>query len=220
MAYPHTGSILTAGGDNKGANTTRTSVSTNIIIVVDGNPVGAIKQISINEQRTIEQIKEIGTDGSVDSVPKSATKITGDCQRVRFDNLRVATAFSRGFVHVAAQRVPFDILILDIFGATEDEQGNIDPSGVVTTVLKNVWINKLDTRYNSDDYIITEGMGFEAEFIYSYVGNGQSATNAVSARPLNFIDNDPFEKQADLGKRRGALDAAGLINVVDSIATT
>lgn len=211
MVYPHTGSQLTSSG----RNTTRTGVSTNIIIQVDGNPVGAITNINYDESRGIQQISEIGTAGHIDSVPKESTRVTGNCTRTRFDNLRIAAAFSRGFIHVAAQRVPFDILILDIFGATENDSGFEGADGVITTVLKNVWINKIGTKYSANDFVIVEDMSFEAEHIYSFMGSGNQVVPAVNARQLQIIDNDPFEKQADLGLRRGALDAAGLINVVD-----
>jgi hypothetical protein len=214
MAYPHTQSQLT---DNEGRNTTRTAVSTQIIIQVDGNPIGAITDLNYSESRTIAQIDEVGTDGHIDSVPKSSTSISGSCNRTRFDGLRVASAFSRGFVHVHSQRIPFDIVILDIFAADEDDDGFNGSDGVVTTVIKNVWINKIDTKYASSDFVIVDTMGWEAEHIYSYLGQNNQATPAPFARQLSIIDNDAFERQADIGGRRGSLDAAGLINVVDSV---
>jgi|SRR5690606_5541331 len=214
MVYPHTGSILT----DAGRNVTRTGVSTQIIIQVDGNPVGAVKSLSINETRDIAMIAEVGTDGFIDSVPKSSTKVNGACKRTRFDNLRIASAFSRGFVHVAAQRIPFDIVILDIFAADEDDADGFNASdSVITTVIKNVWISKIGVSYNSDDFVIVEDLDWQAEHIYSYLGQGQSAAPAPFARQIPIIDNDAFERQADLGQRRGALDAAGLIKVVDSV---
>jgi hypothetical protein len=215
MVYPHTGSILT--GDN-GRNTTRTGVSTQIIIQVDGNPIGAIQTINYNESRGIRMIDEVGTDGHIDSVPNKSTSVSGDCTRVRFDNLRMAAAFSRSFVHVSAQRVPFDIVILDIFAADENDADGFNGSdNVITTVVKNVWINKLGVTYSSQDFVISETMGWEAEHIYSFVGQGGNVVPAANARQIPIIDNDKFERAADIGKRRGALDAAGLINVVDNI---
>lgn len=214
MAYPHTGSTLTEAG----RNVTRTGVSTNIIIQVDGNPIGAIQSLSIKENRAIEMIDEVGSDGHIDSVPKSSTDVEGSCKRVRFDNLRIATAFSRGFVHVSAQRIPFDIIILDIFAADEDDADGFNGSdGVITTVIKNVWISNIGVSYGADNFIITEDLDWKAETIYSYLGQGQQAAPAPFARQLQVIDNDAFEKQADIGQRRGSLDAAGLIKVVDSV---
>lgn len=214
MVYPHTGSILT----DAGRNVTRTGVSTQIIIQVDGNPIGAVQSLSIKEDRGIQTIDEVGTDGHIDSVPNKSTDITGDCKRIRFDNLRIATAFSRGFVHAAAQRIPFDIVILDIFAADEDDADGFNAAdNVITTVIKNVWIRSLSVAYSATDFVISEDMSWVAEHIYSYLGQGQNAAPAPEARQIPIIDNDAFERQADLGQRRGALDAAGLIKVVDSV---
>jgi hypothetical protein len=214
MSYPHTGSILT----DAGRNVTRTGVSTEIIIQVDGNPIGAIQTISYKEDRAIHMIDEVGTDGHIDSVPQKATDISGDCTRVRFDNLRMASAFSRGYIHAASQRIPFDIVILDIFAADEDDAGSFEASdNVITTVIKNVWIRNLGVTYTANDFVISETMSWVAEHIYSYLGQGQNVVPASNARQIPIIDNDTFERQTDLGKRRGALDAAGLINVVDNI---
>jgi len=218
MVYPHTQSIL----EDAGRNVTRTAVSTQIIIQVDGNPIGAIKTLGINENRSIKMIDEVGTDGHIDSVPDKSTDIEGDCKRTRFDGLRIASAFSRGYVHAAAQRIPFDIVILDIFAADEDDADGFNAAdNVITTVIKNVWISKIGVNYSSDDFVIVEDMGWKAERIFSYLGQGNSSVpSAAAARQIPIIDDDPFERQADIGERRGALDAAGLINVVDSIVGT
>lgn len=214
--YPHTGSQLL--DPETGRNVTRTGVSTNIIIQVDGNPVGAIQNLNIKEDRSIQPIDEVGTDGHIDSVPNKSTDVSGDCKRIRFDNLRIATAFSRGFVHAAAQRIPFDIVILDIFGADEDDADGFNQAdNVITTVIKNVWIRSISVAYQAGDFVISEDMAWVAEHIYSYLGQNNSAVPAPSARQFQIIDDDAFERQADIGARRGALDAAGLIKVVDSV---
>ena len=214
MVYPHTGSILT----DAGRNVTRTGVSTEIIIQVDGNPIGAIQSISYKEDRNIHMIDEVGTDGHIDSVPQKSTDISGDCTRVRFDNLRMASAFSRGFIHAASQRIPFDIVILDIFAADESDADGFNGSdNVITTVIKNVWIRNLGVTYTVSDFVISETMSWVAEHIYSYLGQGQNVVPAANARQIPIIDNDTFERATDIGQRRGALDAAGLINVADNI---
>lgn len=214
MVYPHSGSILT----DAGRNVTRTAVSTNIIIQVDGNSIGAIDSFSIDESREIAQIAEVGTDGFIDSVPSKATVVSGSCKRVRFDNLRVAAAFSRGFVHVSSQRIPFDIVILDTFAADEDDADGFNGAdNVVTTVIKNVWINRISHAYQANNYVISEDMSWKAEHIYSYLGQGNPVVPATNARQIPVIDYDTFERSADIGNRRGALDAAGLINVVDQV---
>lgn len=214
--YPNTGSILTA---ESGRNQTRTAVSTNIIIEVDGQAVGGIQNISVNETRSIKMIDEVGTDGHIDSVPQKSTDIEGSCQRVRFDNLRIAAAFSRGFIHAASQRIAFDIQIKDVFAAAQALDGPPDAARTLTTTLKNVWIKSLKVNYRADDFVITDDMDFAAEHIYSTLGSSDRsvALNPNGGRSINVIDNDPFEGQADTGKRRGALDASGLLLAVDTI---
>ena len=97
---PNTNSTLTLPN---GVNKTSTSLSTNMIILVNNTAVGAIQSMAISEKRQIRMIDEVGTDGHVDSVPVSSTNITGTCQRIRFDRLRITEAFSRGFLHAASQ---------------------------------------------------------------------------------------------------------------------
>lgn len=214
MVYPHSGSILTESG----RNVTRTGVSTQIIIQVDGNAIGAIQSINYKEDRNIKMIDEVGTDGHIDSVPQKSTDISGECTRIRFDNLRMAAAFSRGFIHASSQRIPFDIVILDIFAADENDADGFNGSdNVITTVIKNVWIRSLGVTMTSADFTISETMGWVAEHIYSYIGQGGNVVGATTGRQLPLIDNDIIEKQADIGQRRGSLDAAGLINVTEKV---
>lgn len=205
MVAPNTQSIIE---DQDGRNRTGTSVSTNIIIEVDGNPVGAIKSLNVDESRTITQIDEVGTDGHIDSVPSKSTNISGSCQRVRYDNLRIAAAFSRPYIHVAAQRIPFNIVIKDIFASS-------DPNTVLITTIKNVWISKISYTYSADDFVIIENMDWEAETIYSQINNNNAVTNVDGARNLPLQTVNPFELAADRGDRRGALDAAGLLVAIN-----
>jgi hypothetical protein len=213
---PNTGSQWLAGG----ANSTRTALSTNIIIQVSGTPVGAVSKLTINENRGIQMIDEVGTDGHIDSAPNKSTDIEGSCSRTRFDGLRIAAAFSRGFVHVHAQRTPFDIVILDIFAADANNTGlaSLNKANLITTVIKNVWISKIGYSYNAGDFIITEDLDWKAETIYSYVGQNQPAFQGTDAsRQVGAIYN-VFEKEADIGNRRGALDGPGLIREIDNVA--
>jgi hypothetical protein len=208
MVDLNTGSIIQ--GD-AGENKTVTSVSTNIIIKVGNIAVGAIKSLSVNEARRITMIDEVGTDGHVDSVPSQSTNITGSCSRTRFNNLRIAAAFGRDFIHVHAQRIPFDIDIIDTFAG-------IDEGTHIITTIKNVWISKISTTYRSDDFVIMDDMDWEAEAIYSTLG----ATNNVvpgpaGTRNLTPIQLNDFERAADRGLRRGALDGFGLLQEMSSI---
>lgn len=203
----NTGSTLTLGS---GQNKTSTGISTHILITVAGTPVGAIQSMQVSESRQIKMIDEIGTDGHIDSVPIKSTDIKGNCQRIRFDRLRVAEAFSRGFIHVASQRYPFDIVIID-------RQKN-DTSNHISTVIKNVWITGIDTTYNAENWIITETMQWEAETISSIVANSglNVAQGGEIGQPFSIID---IERQTDIGAngRRGSLDASGLIDLADGV---
>lgn len=201
-------SIQSDAGENK----TFTSVSTNIIIKVGDNPVGAIRSLSVNEARRITMLDEVGTDGHIDSVPSQSTNITGSCQRTRFDNLRILTAFSRGFVHIASQRIPFDIDIIDTFAGP-------DASTHITTTIKNVWVSKVAVTYRSDDFVIVEDMDWEAEAIYSFLGSptNNAVPGAAGGRNLVVRDTNVFERETDRGLRRGALNGFGLLQEFSAV---
>lgn len=197
LLTPQTGSILEVNGHNS----TRTGLSTNIVIKVGNTAVGAIQNISVREQRTITMVDEVGTDGHADSAPTKSTDISGDCKRIRFDRLRVTEAFSRGFMHVHAQRIPFDIDIID--------KWNGDGSNSVITTIRNVWIQSIGYSYDAGNFIITDDMAFVAEAIYSVVNGNQNAANG-GARGVQF-QNNSVERLADRGALRGSLDQPGLI---------
>ena len=143
-----------SGGEGKSG--TATHLSTNIAILIEGVAVGAVQKLSINESRSIKMVNEVGTDGSIDSAPTASTEISGDCSRIRFNRQRIAEAFLRGYVHVSAQRVPFDIVIMDNFQGSDD-------SNIVITTLRNVWIKSISYSYESESFIISENMSFVCE---------------------------------------------------------
>lgn len=105
MTYPTSGSIL-----DKGINS---SLSTQITIKVGPTTVGAIQSATIRQDREVAVHEEIGTDGVVDSHPKNAAKVSMEVERIVFDQLRLTEAFARGFINLQAQRIPFDIQIID-----------------------------------------------------------------------------------------------------------
>lgn len=183
-----------------GLNKTSTAISTNIIIKVGPHAVGAVQDLQITEQRNVQTIDEVGTDGHIDSVPNKSTDITGSCKRIRFDRMRIAEAFGRGFVHVASQRIPFDIVIIDNWNGDND-------SAIITTI-KNVWIEKIDYTYGVNDWIVSDNMSWKAETIYSTLANGNVAVGGEINRPFGV---DSIERATDVGGRRGALDAPGLL---------
>jgi len=145
-ATRNTNSALT---DVNGNNRTATHLATNIIIKVGNNVVGAVQTLTITEARNIKMIDEVGTDGHIDSAPTASTDISGNCTRVRFDKQRIADAFSRDYVHVSAQRIPFDIEIHDIF---QDENVN----NAIITTIKNVWIKEISYDYSATDWVISD----------------------------------------------------------------
>ncbi len=211
---PRTNSRFTdpslSGDGGQGFNKTGISLSTMILISVGNQPVGAIQELSITESRDVRKIAEVGTDGIIDSAPSKAAEISGNCSRIRFDRLRIAEAFGRGFTHVHAQRIPFDITITDFFAG--------DEAAKIITTVKNVWIRSISYTYSGNDYIISDKMDWTAEAIFSTLGIA-SANVATGGEQPNFTvwsDSDDVERQADRGIRRGALDAPGLLRAVYS----
>ena len=190
--------------DVNGNPATKSHLSTNIVIKVSGNTVGAVKSLEINEDRELKMIDEVGTDGHIDSAPSRSTNITGSCERTRFGRLRIAEAFSRGFIHVGSQRIPFDIEVQDIFH-------DADISNAIITTIKNVWIKSIRYRYTTDDYVIVENMTWEAEGIFSVLNNNGVSQSAAPGRAFPITINQ-YEREADTGAYTGALDAAGLLN--------
>lgn len=203
VPYPITGSDPYY--NNK--NATKTSLSTMIIIKVGDNAVGAIQKLSVDESREIRMIDEVGTDGHIDSAPVKSSDIKGSCERIRFDRMRMSEAFSRGFLHVKSQRVPFDIQIIDTMGG--DEQSGI----AIVTIIENVWITGISYSYDAGNWIITDSMQWQAESIRSYMsGNSQTSAAQQGTRTLSNVPWDVYEIAADVGMRRGAMDAPDILN--------
>ena len=195
--------------DNNGDNKTGTGLSTNIIILVEGNVVGAVQSLQVTEQRPgIKMIDEVGTDGHIDSAPTSSTDISGTCSRVRFDRVRMAEAFSRSYHHVKSQRIPFDIVIQDRFH-------DADPGNAIITTIKNVWIERISYTYSASDWLITEEMSWKAEDIFSTLGTSSNVVGNTTAdgKPVRV---NQFEQEADRGRYRGSLDAPGLLTAFTS----
>lgn len=205
----NTGSTLSNGD---GTNKTSTSLSTHMIIMVNGRAVGAIKSLSVSESRNIKQIDEVGTDGHIDSTPSASTNISGSIDRTRFDRLRLPEAFSRGFIHVSSQMYPFDIVIMD--------RQKQNTSNQISTVIKNVWIKSIDVTYSTDDFVIVDRMTYEAETIFSVLNGGGNKPVAQGGEiGINYYNNI-IERQTDTGGRRGSLDASGLIDLGSSLDTS
>jgi hypothetical protein len=193
-----------------GSNKTSTSLSTNILILVNNIPVGAVQSLSITEQRTIKKIQEIGTDGVVDSAPNQSVMVSGSCNRIRFDRLRISEAFGRGFLHAASQIYPFDIVIMD--------RQKQDVSVQISTVIKNVWIEQLNVNYQVNDWVIAETMNWQAETIYSFINGGNAAAvgGELGIKHATFNTSVPnIEQVVDTGSggRRGTMDSSGILDL-------
>lgn len=202
VPYPVTGSDPFYGGKSA----TKTSLSTMIIIKVGDNAVGAIQKLSIDEKRDVKMIDEVGTDGHIDSAPTKSSDVSGSCERIRFDRMRVSEAFSRGFLHVKSQRVPFDIQIIDTMGGTEDS------GSAIVTIIQNVWIVSISYGYDANNWIISDNMQWQAETIYSYISAPNTSAAQQGLRTLTNVPWDVYEVAADVGMRRGAMDSPDLIN--------
>jgi hypothetical protein len=221
-SYPQTGSTLYVPGGtntNSATNLTSTGISTNILLTVRNPtapggyvPIAAVQSMAISEKRSIKMIDEVGTDGHVDSVPNQSTNISGTCQRIRFDQLRIAEAFDRSFLHASAQVYPFDIIIFD--------KQKFATGSQIQTVIKNVWISGIDYTYQVSDWVITDSMSWEAETIFSMTLGGNPAAQGGYSQTKSFQQGNQnwIEVAADMGLngRRGSLDAAGLIDIGSS----
>ena len=196
--YPKTGSVLDS--------TTRTALSTQIIIMVNNEPVGAVQNFAEKQGRTNKRISEIGTDGVIEIVPQSATNVSLTIGRVAFDGLSITEAFSRGFRNLQAQRIPFDLVVIDQFTGT----GN----NAIITTYHNCWFNSIGRTFDANDYIISEDCGVDVEFVSTIRGGDAVVLSqgAGGGRQLAGTQIDDVESLADSGVRRGSLDFPDLIS--------
>ncbi|CAM6001416.1 unnamed protein product [Sphagnum balticum] len=115
--------------------------------------------------------------------------------------MRIAEAFSRGFLHAHSQRVPFDIVIIDNW--------NGDDNSALITTITSVWISGISYGYGVDNWVISDDMKWKAQTISTTLANGPAATGGTRNIPLAI---DPVEQASDIGLYRGTLDAPGLID--------
>jgi hypothetical protein len=211
--FPNTGS--TVGLDPK-ASQISTGLSTQIIIKVNQVAVGALQQLSVNQARPLDRIKEIGTDGIIEIVPNGATTFEMTANRIVFDQLRLPEAFSRGFRFINAQRLPFDIEVFDLTGIDPNSGGTVgtDLTGIVVVTYKNCWFQSYATPYAADNYIVTETATIWCETAYI-------STPDVSTKPLTNqrgivgqTDGWGVESSVNSGGRRGSMDAGGILGII------
>ena len=196
--YPNSGSIL----DSR----IHTSLSTQIIIMVNNEPVGAVQSLGIEQSRKTMRIGEVGLDGTVELVPNSKAEISLNVDRIVYDGLSITEAFSRGFQNIQAQRIPFDIVVVDQFSGTGE-------NATITTFV-NCWFESITKSYKADQYIISENCKIAVETIKTIRGGEAVAKSqgVGGGRQIAGIQFDDIETLADSGSRRGSLDFPGLIN--------
>lgn len=196
-AYPKTGSTLDS--------TTRSSLSTQIIIMVNNEPVGAIQSFGETQNRQIKEILEVGTDGIVELVPSNPNKPSLRINRIYFDGLSLPEAFSRGFRNLQSQRIPFDIVVIDQTTGTGND--------AIITTYHNCWFESLSTTYQSNDYTIVQDANVKCEFISTIRGGEAIALSQGTGGSRQVpVQIDSVELAADSGKTRGSLDFPGLIS--------
>lgn len=201
--YPNTGTIFD-NPDN--GSKTRAALSTQIVVYVEGEPVGAIQNLTENQSRPVKSITEVGTDGIIEIVPSAASTISLTIKRIVFDGLSLPEAFSRGYRNIRAQRIPFDIVVIDKFTG--------DGDNAVITTYHNCFFKSLNKTYSSSDYMISEDASVDAEYMSSTRAGGPVASSqgVNGGREIPGRRVDSVEQSADTGTRRGPLDFAGLIS--------
>jgi len=206
--YPVTGSTLNS--------TIATGLSTQILIKVENETVGAIQNIDITHSRPLERVKEVGTDGILEIVPNRPTEYTIAVTRIVFDRLRLPEAFARGFMNIKAQLLPFDIQVID--------RTNGDGDAAIVHTLSRCWFTDYKPTFRSDAFILQETATLWCEDISTTLGTTQSSAVQGGARGIQYQVNDR-ERQTDTGAGgsstsgstsagggyRGTMDVSGIV---------
>lgn len=210
---PNTNTIFDAGASatNRGSGQTRTGLSTQIAILVNGEPVGAIQSFGQTQQRSTKPITEVGTDGVIEIVPSGATQVTLSIQRMVFDGLSITEAFKRGFMNISAQRIPFDIVVVDRFSSANDGEATS-----LITVYKNCWFTNISKTYSSQDYVVSENASVSCETVYTTQGDGVTPVGGkghdIATNANIDIDNQGVEASVDSGVFRGSMANRNIVD--------
>jgi hypothetical protein len=207
QAFPNTGSTV----ENPAPHT---GLSTQIIIKVSGTAVGALQRLTVTQNRPLERIKEVGTDGVIEIVPNQPTTYELTVSRIVFDLVRLPEAFLRGFRFIDAQRLPFDIEVLDLSGVTNPGEDISSDNSIVTSTYKNCWFTTYSTPYTVDNYVITEEATLWCETAYISQPTDLGPTGIPNAGGIRGLtaqtDTAGIESAINVGQRLGSLDVAGL----------
>ena len=208
QSFPNTGSQVMEPSPHTG-------LSTQIIIKVAGTPVGALQRLSVTQNRPLERIKEVGTDGVIEIVPNGPTTYELTVSRIVFDMVRLPESFLRGFRFIDSQRLPFDIDILDLSGVTSPNEDISNDSTITTMTYHNCWFTTYTTPYTVDNYVITEEATLWCETAFLSTPSGVSMpTNPRGLDALAQTDSMGIEQSVNNGGRLGSLDVAGLMSSV------
>lgn len=218
--YPNTQSLVeghSAGGAGVQANAMNTGLSTQIIIKVHGNPVGALQRLTVAQARPLFRVQEIGTDGVIEIVPQNATTFELTAERIVFDQLRLPESFSKGFRFINSQRLPFDIEVID-FSGTAPNAVIEDNNNLITMTYRNCWFTRYDTPYTADNYVITETGTLWCETAFLSTPTTSAENGIPYSGGLRGIqpttDNAGIEQAVNIGDRRGSMDASGVIKSI------
>jgi hypothetical protein len=202
---PNTGTLLGPGRTNSG-------LSTQIIIKVDGQAVGALQELTVDQARGLQRVTEIGTDGVIEIVPNKAAEYNLKATRIVFDQMRISEAFSRGFRFIGAQRIAFDIDIYDV-NSVNTPGADVGSSGSIVMTYKNCWFARMSTPYRTGDYLISESADIEAETAYLSSGQPKNSRGITPYGDASVAAVDKgIETSVNTGGRRGSLDASGIWN--------
>lgn len=231
--FQNPGRVITGNIDSQSSyhdKRIQAALSTQIVIKAQGvnggwYDVGAIQSFQVSENRNINHIQEVGTDGIVQSHPSGAQPVNLTVTRAIFDYQRVTVAFQRGFHHVMSQRFPFDIVVVDynpyVFQSsnrnydgprdTSSLRHSIEDSGphTIRTRFVNCWFNANQYSYMADNYMITENATITAEAVYDtnidfstiVAQDGHDAIEAIHDR--SWLGSVMTEAYADIGTTKG-----------------
>lgn len=203
--YPTTGSTLRSN--------ISTGLSTQLLIKIENETVGAVQSLSITHNRGLFRVPEIGLDGFLEIVPNKPTEYQATVTRIVFDRLRLPEAFKRGFINIKSQLLPFDIQIID--------RTNGDDEGAVVHTLVNCWFQSYNPKYNAGDFIVQEDATILFEDIRTTLGTSQNTAVIGGARGIQpQTDTYGRETATDAGAGgavpgagyRGTLDVANITN--------
>lgn len=201
MVYPQSGSLIEPSINS--------GLSTQITVKVGPTTIGAIQQLTVNQNREIAVHEEIGTDGIVDSHPKNAAKIDLQVQRIVFDQLRLTEAFGRGFINIQAQRLPFDVEIIDRTDLSGD-----NASFSLVHVFHNCWFRTYSPTYSAENFIINE----QATISVEYATSNRAAKSAVLGGKRGIpLEYDTIERETDVNGERGSFNQLGGENILGYI---